>query len=176
MWILCPPTFFLLFSTIWQRASEPKRSNEPWPYPMALAVNKSSRFFIFICALENLKKGIRYRGSGKKFSFSLFHRQKQNKTKQKTRKQKQCGEEAKKETKRLRPSPFYSLSVYWFSWFWVGRWGKKIETENKNKKKKNSEKRRPQTLASLPWSLRTTRNDHQIDTNSIWRKLWWSIS
>ena len=26
------------------------------------------------------------------------------------------------------------------------------------------------------WRLRTTRHGHQIDTNSIWGKIWWSIS
>ena len=42
---------------------------------------------------------------------------------------------------------------------------RKRKQKQKTKQKKKSEKRMPQTLASLPWSLKTTRHDHQIDTN-----------
>ena len=44
----------------------------------------------------------------------------------------------------------------------------------KGKKKKNlkkSEKRRPETTASFPWSLKTTRHGNQINTNSIRQKM-----
>ena len=177
MRIVCPPTFFLLFWTVWRRASEPKRSSEPWPHPIALAVNKASRF-LFLCArscISKKKSAIEDLRTG--FSFSLFHWQKktkQNKKQENRNTQKRWGDEAQKETIRLRPSPLYSFSVYWFSWFWVGRWGEKKKEKTKTKKKK-SEKRMPQTLASLPWSLKSTRHDHQIDTNSISQKLWWPI-
>ena len=39
------------------------------------------------------------------------------------------------------------------------------------KNDKKSENRRPETPASLPWSLKTTRLGHQIETNSIWRQM-----
>ena len=122
MWIVCPPTFFLLLWTVWRRASEPKRSSEPWPHPIALAVNKSSRF-LFLYArscISKKKSDIEDLRTG--FSFSLFHWKKQKKTKTKQNKkqenrntQKRWGDKAQKETIRLRPSPFYSFSVYWFS-------------------------------------------------------------
>ena len=41
---------------------------------------------------------------------------------------------------------------------------------------KTSENRRPEIPASSTWSGETTRNCHQIDTNSIWRKIWISMS
>ena len=189
MWIVCPPTFFLLLWTVWRRASEPKRSSEPWPHPIALAVNKSSRF-LFLYArscISKKKSDIEDLRTG--FSFSLFHwKKKQNKTKQnKTKKQenrntqKRWGDKAQKETIRLRPSPFYSFFIASIDFpddFGSdgGMKNRKRKQKQKTTKKKKSEKRMPQTLASLPWSLKTTRHDHQIDTNSISRKLWWSIS
>ena len=45
--------------------------------------------------------------------------------------------------------------------------GVKNRNRKRKQKNKNSEKRRPQTLASLLWRLKTTKHDHQIDTNSI---------
>ena len=120
---------------------------------------------LFWDSSENLQR--EYRGSLNSFSFSLFppqKRTKQNKRQVYRNTQKQCGEEAQKETIRLRSFPFCSFSVEQVSWFWVGRWG-----EKKNHKK--SENRRPETPASLPWSLKTTRPGHQMDTNSIWRKI-----
>ena len=46
--------------------------------------------------------------------------------------------------------------------------GGSVNGVKKNHKK--SEKRRPETPASLPWSLKTTRHGHQIDKNSIWQE------
>ena len=112
MWIVCPPTFFILFSTISRRASEPKRSSKPWPHPIALAVNKSSRFLFLYARSCISKKEIR-ENLRTGFSFSLFPPtgKKKNKTKQNKRQenrntQKRWGDEAQKETIRLRPSPF----------------------------------------------------------------------
>ena len=100
------------------------------------------------------------------FSFSYFtdkKRTKQNKRQVYRNTQKQCGEKAQKETIRLRSSPFCSFSVEEVPGF-----GSVGGVEKNNHKK--SENRRPETLASLPWGLKTTTHGHQIDPNSIWRK------
>ena len=42
-----------------------------------------------------------------------------------------------------------------------------MKKEKRKKNFKKSEKRRPETTVSLPWSLETTGHGHQINTNSI---------
>ena len=68
----------------------------------------------------------------------------------------------------FRPFPppptllLFLVSIECLPWFWVG-WLNEKRQKNLNK----SEKRGPETTASLPWSLETTRHGHQINTNSI---------
>ena len=124
------------------------------------------RVFHFFMRARESPKGIQR--VFEQFQFQLFYRQKR--TKQNERQvyrntQKQCGEEAQTETIKLRSSPFCSFSIEQVSWFWVGGWGEK---KNNHRKSENT---RPETPASLQWSLKTTRHGHQIDTNSIQRKM-----
>ena len=91
------------------------------PLPLR-SINHCVFHFFFLCAFENLQR--EYWGS--LCSFSLFYRQKR--TKQSKRQlyrntqKKQCGEEAQKETIRLRSFPFRSFSVEYVSWFWGRFW------------------------------------------------------
>lgn len=55
--------------------------------------------------------------------------------------------------------------------FPVGGSDEKTSLKKREKNHKKSANRRPETPASLSWSLETTRQGHEIHTNSIWRKL-----
>ena len=144
----------------------------PNPTPLPLRSINHRVFHFFFMRVREPPKGIL-----RVFvQFQFILPTKKNKTKEKTSIQKYAEAMwwgSPKRNHKVQAIPF--LFVYCPLIFLIldRSVGWKIETEKKNtKKNKKSEKRRPQTLASLPWSLKTTRHDHEIDTNSIWRKLW----
>ena len=133
--------------------------------------NKSPRF-LFLYALSRIsKKELDIVGLGTGFSFSLFHWQKK-KQQQKTRIRKYT--EAKrwgspKRNHKVQAIPFLFVLRLLIFLILCRSVGWKTETENKNKKQEIWEKE-ASNISII--SLKTTRHDHQIDTNSIWRKLW----